>query len=266
MDRLQELLAKYVPPIVGVVVLLAVAYVIAGWVAKLVMKALEKAKVDRTLSKFFGSAAKWSLMVLALIACLGVFGVETTSFAAVIGAAGLAIGLAFQGSLSNLSAGVMLLIFRPFKAGDVISVAGQLGKIDSIELFSTKMDTPDNRRVILPNSSVFGSVLENITYHETRRVDVSVGVEYGAEIDRARQVLTEAAKNVPDTLSDPPPQVILLELGDSSVNWQVRVWCKTEDYWTVLDAATTQVKVALDQAGIGIPFPQVDVHMAAQQG
>ena len=261
LEHVGNLIIEYGPPVVGVLVFLIVAYVIAGIVGKAVRKTMERGKVDTTLAAFFGNVAKWTILVLALIACLGVFGVETTSFAALIGAAGLAIGLAFQGSLSNLAAGVMLLIFRPFKSGDVVKVAGELGKIEEIDLFVTKMDTPDNRRIILPNSAVFGSTIENITHHPTRRVDVSVGVEYSADLDRTREVLEAAAGAVPNTLSDPPVQVILLNLGDSSVDWQVRVWANTEDYWTVLDAATRQVKRSLDEAGLGIPFPQVDVHM-----
>ena len=252
---------KYAPPIVGVLVLLLIAYVIASWIRKLLVRALQRAKVETTLARFLGSLVKWAILVMALIACLGVFGVETTSFAAVIGAAALAVGLALQGSLSNLSAGVMLLIFRPFKVGDMVSTAGQFGKIQEIGLFTTKMDTPDNRRIIVPNSAVFGATIENITYHPTRRVDVSVGVEYPADIDRTRQVLLEAAKALPDTLEEPPPQVILLSLGDSSVDWQVRVWTQTPKYWAVRDAATRAVKAALDQSGIGIPFPQMDVHV-----
>jgi len=261
LERIGSLIIEYGPSVVGVLVFLIAAYIIAGIVGRLVRKALERSKVDTTLSAFFGNVAKWTILVLALIGCLGVFGVETTSFAALIGASALAIGLAFQGSLSNLAAGVMLLIFRPFTSGDVVKVAGELGKIEEIDLFVTKMDTPDNRRIILPNSSVFGSTIENITHHPTRRVDVAVGVEYPADLDRTREVLEAAAAAVPNTLSDPPAQIILLNLGDSSVDWQVRVWANTEDYWTVLDAATRQVKKSLDEAGLGIPFPQVDVHL-----
>ena len=196
-------------------------------------RALTKIKIEKTLAIFLGKLAKWGLLVLAVIACLGVFGVETTSFAAVIGASALAIGLAFQGSLSSLAAGVMLLIFHPFKVDDVVVVAGQLGKVVSISLFTTEMDTFDNRRIILPNSGIFGANIENITFHPTRRVDVAVGVEYSADIDKTRQVLEAAAKALPGKLDEPEPAVVLLELGASSVDWSVRVWAKTEDYWPV---------------------------------
>jgi len=263
MERIGQLIMQYAPPIVGVLVLLVVAYIISGWIGKLVAKALEKGKVEKTLCGFIGSIARWALMIMAVIACLGVFGVETTSFAAVIGAAGLAIGLAFQGSLSNIAAGMMLMIFRPFKVGDLAVICGHLGTIHSIDLFNTHMDTLDNRRIILPNGGIFGSTIENVTFHPTRRVDIPVGVEYSADITATREALTRAATAVPGRLDDPEPQIILLSLGGSSVDWQVRVWCNTDDYWVVWDAATKCVKEALDEAGLGIPFPQMDVHLDA---
>ncbi len=255
------LITQYATRVVGVLVLLFCSWVVAAWVGVLVRRSCDRTGIDLTLGKFFAKLARWAILVLAVLMCLGVFGVNTTSFAAVLAAAGLAVGLALQGTLANFASGVMLLIFRPFKVGDVITVCGQTGKVDEIELFTTALDTPDNRRLILPNGSVFGSTIENITHHSTRRVDVAVGVDYSAEIDRTRSVLLEAAKAVPDRLDDPEPQVVLTGLGASSVDWQVRLWCNAADYWPVKDAATRQVKVALDQAGIGIPFPQMDVHV-----
>jgi small conductance mechanosensitive channel len=247
--------------VVGVVVMLFVAWIIAGWLGRMARKAMLRAKLDETLTKFFSKLIRWGVLVLALLACLGVFGVETTSFAAVIGAAGLAIGLAFQGTLGNFASGVMLLIFRPFKVGDVVNVAGQVGKVDEIELFTTTIDTPDNRRIIIPNGSVFGSVIENISHHATRRVDVAVGSDYSADLDTTRDILLRAATNVSGRLDDPEPAVVLLELGASSIDWSVRVWCNSADFWGVKQALTRDVKNSLDQAGIGIPFPQMDVHM-----
>ena len=261
LEDIQQLVVTYVPSIVGVVALLVVAFIVAGWIGRIISRVLAKAKVEATLCKFFGNMSRWVVLIMAIIACLGVFGVETTSFAALIGAAGLAIGLAFQGSLSNLAAGVMLLLFRPFKVGDVVTISGHTGVIHEITLFTTQMDTFDNRRIILPNGCVFGSTIENITFNSTRRVDISVGVEYSADLDRTRTVLTEAAMGVAARLDDPPVQIILLNLGDSSIDWQVRIWTATETYWDVLDAGTRAVKMALDAAGIGIPFPQMDVHM-----
>ncbi|MEE2705911.1 MAG: mechanosensitive ion channel domain-containing protein [Planctomycetota bacterium] len=254
---LQDFLMK----VMGVIVLLFVAWVAAGWLGRLARKAMLKARLDETLTKFFSKFIRWAVLILALLACLGVFGVETTSFAAVIGAAGLAIGLAFQGTLGNFAAGIMLLMFRPFKVGDIVNVAGQTGKVDEIELFTTTIDTPDNRRIIIPNGSVFGSVIENISHHSTRRVDVAVGSDYSADLDATRDILTRVATNLSGRLDDPEPAVVLLELGGSSIDWSVRVWCNSADFWGVKQALTRDVKNALDQAGIGIPFPQMDVHM-----
>lgn len=264
MELIWNMLQEYLPPMIGVLVFVVAAFILAGWVRTLVTRALLKIKVEKTLAMFAGSLAKWGLLILAVVGCLGVFGVETTSFAAVIGASALAIGLGFQGSLSSLAAGVMLLIFRPFKADDVVSVAGQLGKVESISLFTTELDTFDNRRIVLPNSAVFGSTIENMTHHSTRRVDVAVGVEYSADLDRTREVLESAAKACPGRLDDPETQVVLQELGASSVDWSVRVWANTSDYWPVRQALTRQVKKALDDASLGIPFPQMDVHLDPQ--
>lgn len=255
------LFTQYATRAVGVLILLFAGWVISGWAAGAVLTACEKAKLDLTLSKFFAKLTKWGILVLVVVACLGAFGFETTNFAALIAALGLAIGLALQGTLSNFASGVMLLIFRPFKVGDVITVAGQTGKVDEIELFTTSLDTPDNRRLILPNGAVFGATIENITFHEKRRVDVPVGVAYGADIDQTRRVLLDAAQSVPDQFPDSKPEVILLQLGASSVDWQVRVWCKTTQFWDVKQATIRAVKKALDQSGITIPFPQMDVHV-----
>lgn len=260
-EETMGLIMQYATRAVGVVVLLFVAWIVSGWVGRIIRRSCDRAKIDLTLGKFFAKMASWAILILAVLACLGVFGVNTTSFAAVLAAAGLAVGLALQGSLSNFASGVMLLIFRPFKVGDVVTVNGVTGKVDEIELFTTTLDTPDNRRMILPNSAVFGTTIENITYHDTRRVDVAVGVDYSADIDKSRSVLADAAAAVPDRLEDPAPQIVLTGLGASSVDWTVRIWCRTSDYWAVKEAATREVKMALDQVGIGIPYPQMDVHL-----
>jgi small conductance mechanosensitive channel len=178
-----------------------------------------------------------------------------------LAAAGFAVGLALQGTLANFSAGVMLLIFRPFKAGDVIDVAGVKGKVQEISLFTTELDTPDNRRLIVPNGSIFGSTIENVTFHPIRRVDVAVGTDYPADLNATRKVLEDAAASVQPQADGKEPQVYLSELGDSSIAWSVRVWTSTEDYWGVKEELTQKVKDALDEAGIGIPYPQMDVHM-----
>ncbi len=264
MESFTELLVTYGGRVAVAVVVLIAGWIFAGWVGGVARKALARAKVDETLSKFLSKLARWSILLLVILACLSVFGVETTSFAAVIGSAGIAVGLAFQGTLSNFAAGIMLLMFRPFQVGDVITVAGQTGKVNEIELFTTTLDTFDNRRFIIPNGQVFGATIENVTYHPHRRADVDVGVAYSADIDRTREVLTQAARAVPDVLEDPEPAVILLGLGDSSVNWSVRVWAQADMFGDVKQAAIRAVKVALDEAGIEIPFPQMDVHLTKE--
>ena len=246
--------------VVGIVILL-VGLWIASRARKVVESASRKSRVDETLSKFFGQMARWGVLILALVIAIGKIGIPTASFVAVIGGASLAIGLAFQGSLGNLAAGVMLLIFRPFKVGDVVQVGGVTAKVTEIDLFTTMLDTPDNRRIIMPNGNIFGNEIENITHHALRRVDVNVGTEYSADLDRVRQVLERVAREVEGGLSDPEPAVYLKELGGSSIDWAIRVWSSTADYWAVKERLTRNAKYALDEAGIGIPFPQMDVHI-----
>lgn len=258
---LESRFLDYGTKVAGVIIVLTVAWIVAAWVRRAAVGALQRAKLDITVSKFFANAARWLLLAMAVLACLEIFGVKTTSFAALIGAAGLAIGLGFQGSLSNLASGIMLLIFRPFKVGDVINVAGQTGKVDEIELFTTTIDTSDNRRIILPNSSIFGSTIENMTYHGKRRIDIAIGVDYAADIDTTRRVLLEAASGVPGRLPADEPAVILSDLGASAVNWQVQLWARTDQFGGVKQAAVQAVKEALDGAGIGIPFPQLDIRL-----
>lgn len=248
-----------------VLILLFLALTIASWVGGLVRMSLSRMKVDQTLAKFAAKLARWSILVLAVLVCLDTFGVGITSFAAILGAAGFAVGLAFQGTLSNFAAGAMLLVFRPFKVGDVVEVGGELGIVDEIELFTTAMDTFDNRRIIIPNSSVFGSTIENITYHPRRRVDVAVGTAYEADIDQTRATLEYAIQQTEGGLSEPEPQVVLDGLGASSIDWQVRVWAPKEQFLDVKQSLIRSVKIHLDQAGIGIPYPQMDVHLPKQE-
>ena len=252
---------EYAPKILGVLVALFFAWVLAGWAERLVRRGLEARKFDATLTRFFAKMTRYLILIAAVLGCLGVFGIQTASFAAVLAAAGFAIGLAFQGTLGNFSAGVMLLVFRPFKVGDLVEVNDDTGICEHIDLFTCEFRTLDNKMLIIPNSAVFGSTITNYTGYETRRADVGVGTEYGANVDQTREVLEKVAANIPGMLKDPAPQVFLASLGDSSVDWQLRIWCKTEDYWDVYQATIRNAKAALDQAGIGIPFPQRDVHL-----
>ena len=263
LDTLTELGTTWGVRILGVLVALLIAKMIASWAKRSIQRTLEKRNFDPTLTRFFANMARYGILIGAVIGCLGVFGIETASFAAVIAAGGLAVGLAFQGTLSNFAAGVMLIVFRPFKVGDVISVAGLVGAVDELELFTTELTTPDNRRLIVPNSAIFGATIENITHHSTRRVDVPVGTDYSADVDETRKVLEAMAKDIEGGLKDPAPQIFLSGLGGSSVDWQVRVWCNTADYWDVLQRTIRDTKAALDAANIGIPFPQTDIHFDA---
>jgi small conductance mechanosensitive channel len=256
-----ELTIKYGTPAVGAIVLFFVAWIAARIAGALVRSSLRRAHLEETLTRFFSKLVRWLVLVAGGVGILGMFGVETTSFAAIIGAAGLAVGLAFQGTLSNFASGIMLLVFRPFKVDDVVTVAGMTGKVYEIDLFTSTLDTPENRRIIIPNSSIFGSTIENITHHAKRRADVNVGVDYKADIDTTREALEKAAAGVEGVLEDPAPGVVLLELGASSVDWSVRVWCNSGDFGSVKQATIRAVKLALDGAGIGIPFPQMDVHV-----
>lgn len=252
---------EHAPKVLGALFVMLVGWILAGWISRLTYRSLKLAKIDETLSRFLTKFVWWSVLVLSVVVCLAIFKVETTSFAAAIGAVGFAIGLAFQGALSNFSAGIMLLVFRPYKVGDVIVVGGQTGKVDEIDLLTTTLDTVDNRRIMIPNASIFGNTIENTSYHQTRRIEVKVGVAYSADIDRTYDVLMRAVCAIPGILPEPVPEVVLLELADSSVNWSVRAWSTTAEFGLVKQRTIRAIKLALDQAGIEIPFPQMDVNV-----
>ncbi|MFG0305543.1 MAG: mechanosensitive ion channel family protein [Phycisphaerales bacterium JB040] len=256
-----DLFNTYGIPVLKALILLVVTLIVAGWARGFVTKVSEKARVEKTLAKFFGNIAKYAVLALGIITILGAFGVETASFAAVLASVGFAIGLALSGTVNNIAAGVMLLIFRPFKVGDVITTNSITAKVDEIGLFTTSLDTFDNRRFIVPNGEIANSVIENISHHSTRRADVSVGIEYSADIDTARRVLEKVLAETEGVLQDPAPVVYLTELGDSSVNFVLRSWCAAPDFWAVKERVTRGAKYALDNADIGIPFPQRDIHV-----
>jgi len=264
-DKLQNLIETYVIPwgISGAQAL--VVFIIGKWlVAKisiLVGKALSRSKMDEMLIDFTQSLLNWALLLVVIIAALSQLGIDTTSLIALLGAAGLAIGLALKDSLSNFAAGVMLLVFRPFKLGDFISAAGIEGSVEKIHVFTTTVLTPDNKESIVPNSAIYGGVITNYSARANRRVDMVFGIGYGDDIKKAKDVLMNIITSHDKILADPAPLVALSELGDSSVNFTVRGWCKTADYWDVYFDCHEQVKLAFDEAGISIPFPQMDVHM-----
>lgn len=248
-------------PVLLAVVLIIAVFIAAGWARKIVGKAVRKANVEETLARFLSNIARYIVLAAGAVAILGTLGIETASFAAVLAAVGFAIGMALSGTLGNVASGVMLLLFRPFRVGDVVNAAGVTGKVFEIGLFYTSFDTFDNRRIIVPNTAIFDDNIENVTFHDTRRVDVSVGTSYDADIDQAREVLTKAANAIPEVRKDPEPAIVLTALGGSSIDWSVRVWVDAKDFWPVKDKLTRDVKYALDEANIGIPYPQMDLHI-----
>lgn len=265
-NEIKDAVAKYLPSSITVIIILLVAWILSSWARRAMRRGLDKAKFDPTLSKFFSNVIRWLILTIGFLFCFSIFGINTTSFAAVLGATGLAIGLALQGSLGHLAAGVMLLVFRPFKVGDLVSVSGQLGIVNEIDLFSTSVDSPDGRRIIMPNGQIFGNVIENITHHPRRRIDIPVGVAYSADIDQTRAVLELAVKSIPGVLQDPAPVVWLDSLGASSVNWTLRVWTPRERFGEIRQATVRAAKLALDNAGIPIPFPQMDLYIKQFEG
>ena len=261
-----SLAADYLLSAVAFIVILVVGRYLAKWARDLIRGGLDKPGVDRTLTKFASNFAYYAIFLLALFAGLETVGVETASFVAVLAAASFAVGLALQGTLANFAAGIMLLIFRPFSVGDYVEIADETGFVRDIQLFFTRLTTRENRLVIIPNGDIFGATIENIFAHDEIRVDCDVGTDYPADIDNTREVLLQAARSVDGRLEEKGEQAALVELGGSSINWQVRIWARPEDYFRLRQELTRQVKYHLDEAGIGIPFPQMDVHLDKLNG
>lgn len=262
-----EALLHYVN-IYAINVVSALAILLIGkWVARILTglfrKLLVKSKVDETLVSFGGNVAYALLLAFVAVAALNRLGVETTSLAAAIAAAGLAIGLALQGSLSNLAAGVMIIAFRPFRIGDYIEAGGTAGSVADISIFTTTFRTPDNKTVIVPNSQITGGNITNYSAQRERRIDMVFGIGYGDDIRKAKDVLERILAEEPRVLKVPAPVIAVLSLGDSSVNLAVRPWVKTQDYWDAHFAITEKVKLRFDEEGITIPFPQRDIHLYA---
>jgi len=240
---------------------------IARWVTNMVVAGMRKNNVDSELQGFFNSLIYWVLFALVCITALGQLGVQTASFVAILGAAGLAVGLALQGSLSNFAAGVLILILRPFRVGEFVDIAGESGKVQSIKIFTTELRTGDNKCVIIPNARVLDSNIVNHSSTGTRRVDLVFGIGYDDNIQQARDVIKRIMDADSRILKDPEAAVMVSELADSSVNLAVRPWVKTEDYWGVMADMKESIKNAFDDDGISIPYPQTDLHIrkAAEQ-
>ncbi|MFT4588533.1 MAG: small conductance mechanosensitive channel [Candidatus Binatia bacterium] len=260
-EKLQAMLVEWGINIIAALVIFIIGKWVAGMIRKTFEGVLTKRNVDKTIVSFLGNLGYMLLLTLVTLMAVGKLGVNTTSFVAVIGAAGLAIGLALQGSLSNFANGVMLIIFRPFKAGDFIEAGGAAGVVEEIQVFCTKMRTGDNKQIIIPNSAVMGGKIVNFSTKETRRVDLVFGIGYDDDLRKAKDILKAVLAGDERILKDPESLVAVSELGESSVNFVVRAWVKTDDYWDVHFHLLETVKLRFDDEGITIPFPQQDVHM-----
>jgi small conductance mechanosensitive channel len=249
------------PKIILAIIVLIIGLRLIKFALKVVNKGFESRNLDPTLRPFISNLINWTLKVLLFVSVAGMIGIANTSFVAIIGAAGLAIGFALQGTLANFAGGVLILVFKPFKVGDLIDAQGYLGVVEKIEIFVTKILTPDNRLVILPNGSLSNGSVKNLTAKNEVRVDLTIGIAYDEDIKQARKLLLEVMENHPKVLSEPAPLVALAELADSSVNLAVRPWCDPNDYWDVYFEVLESSKDVLDNAGITIPFPQRDVHL-----
>ncbi|WP_170114934.1 small-conductance mechanosensitive channel MscS [Photobacterium rosenbergii] len=257
----QELLIQYGVNILSALVILFIGNIITKSIANGVAKMLRRKDMDEAVVEFLHSLVRYLLFVIVLIAALGRVGVQTASVVAVIGAAGLAVGLALQGSLSNFAAGVLIVAFRPFKSGDFVEIGGVSGSVESIQVFSTILNTPDNKMVVVPNASVIGGPITNYSRHKTRRIDLVIGVSYDADLKHTKAVLNRVIEADDRILKDPEPTVGVLALADSSVNFAVRPWVNTSDYWAVYFDLMQAIKEELDKENIGIPYPQMDVHL-----
>jgi small conductance mechanosensitive channel len=260
-DMAQQVIAAYGLKIVAAIVIFIIGKWLSGVLSRAVGKAMSRTGTDEMLVKFVVNLAYAGLLAFVILAALAQLGIQTTSFIAVLGAAGLAIGLALQGSLSNFAAGVMLIAFRPFKVGDYIEAAGTAGVVEEILIFSTKLKSPDNKQLYVPNGSILSGTIVNYSAKDQRRVDLVFGCGYGDDIKKAKVLLEEIVKDNALVLSDPAPTVGVLALGESSVDFAVRPWVNTADYWDAHFQITEAVKQRFDEAGLSIPFPQRDVHV-----
>ena len=264
-DNVSTLINTYLIPWgIRIAIALVIFYVgrlVVAAITRITAKFMRSRDMDEILVSFLISILRWVLLLFVVIAALSQLGINTTSLVALLGAAGLAIGLSLQSSLANFAAGVMMIIFRPFTKGDFVEAAGASGVVESISIFTTTMTTPDNKEVIIPNGSIMSNNVTNYSERPTRRVDMVFGISYDDDIRQAKQLLEEIVTADERVLQDPAPVVALGELGDSSVNFLVRPWVKAEDYWALMWETTESVKLKFDEAGISIPYPQMDVHL-----
>ena len=267
--NLNELITTYLIPwginIFFAIVIFVAGRLLASFLVGVVRKLLTNSNVDTILVNFICSIVGWALLLFVIIAALKQLGVDTTSLIALLGAAGLAVGLSLKDSLQNFAAGVMLITFRPFKKGDFVDAGGTSGSVDKIAIFCTTFQTPDNRKVIVPNKAIYSGVITNYSAMDTRRIDMVFGIGYDDDIKKAKEIIENILKADGRVHSLPAPVVAVDELADSSVNFVVRPWVNTSDYWTVKWELTEKIKIAFDENGISIPFPQMDVHLDKEE-
>ena len=257
----QDMLIEYSIKVIVAIVILFAASIVTRILASIMRKGMQKRQVDNAVISFLTAIVKSLIFIAALMVALNQIGVETTSFIAILGAAGLAIGLALQGSLSNIASGVLLIMFRPIRSGEYVEAAGTAGTVEEINIFQTILKTPDRKVVYLSNSQVIGSAITNYNREPIRRIDLVIGVSYSANLQKTKKVLMEVLKNDERILQDPEPVVTVTALNSSSVDFNVRPWTKTEDHWPTRWDLLEKIKDRLDEEGIGIPFPQMDVHI-----
>lgn len=256
-----ELLLGYVLKLIAAIVIFYVGRMIARSVAGFLERTLLHRHIDKAVVSFLSSILYAILMIATALMALSQVGVQTTSFIAILGAAGLAVGLALQGSLANFASGVLIILFRPFKSGDFIDAGGITGTVDKIEIFQTMMRTPDNKKVIVPNAKITSGHIINFSAENTRRVDLVIGIGYDSDLLKAKTILEDIVKSDPRVLAEPAPNIRVSELANSSVNLIVRPWVKTEDYWGVYWDTLEKIKLTFDAQGISIPYPQMDIHI-----
>jgi len=265
-EQIIQIVTTYGFDVLGALAILIVGWIAAGWAGRATDRALGKSsRIDLTLRRFFASLVKYSVIVFTVVATLQQFGVQTTSFLALLGAAGLAVGLALQGTLSNVASGVMLLIFRPFRIGDFIESGSVSGTVDDLGLFTTTLKMADGVRIVSPNSELWGKPVKNFSANATRRIQIVLGIDYGDDINLALETARKVVDAEPLGLAEPAPQIVVGEMADSSINIYVRVWVNTADYWTAYFNLMKNLKEAADAAGITIPFPQRTLHIDSGQ-
>lgn len=263
-EMLRSIILSWGGRVVAAIAVFVIGRILIGFITRWIALALKHAEVDPTLISFLRNLIRMTLLVFVVLTALNVLGVPTTNFLAILGAAGLAIGLALKDSLSNFSSGVMLVIFRPFRVGDFIEAAGVSGTVEQIGIFKTDLKTGDNRVIVVPNSLIYSDAIVNFSAKETRRIDLVIGIGYGDEMHRAKSLIKGVLDAEERVIKDPAANIMLLELGESSVDFAVRPWVKTSDYWATRGDLLEKIKSVLDENGLSIPYPQRDIHLVSQ--